>query len=161
MPDNKPEKKKEPKTALDRKFLLTIGLAMAKRGIQSDRAMSIELGRHPDFINRVRNGVQSAPPEAWETLQTKFPEVADSPITNVMAQGGGQAIGTNHGTAIGNIEKLTLDDCRRDLLDALKEVELLRHQLADRDRLLASQDAVIASKDEIISLLRGGYNRPN
>ena len=41
------------------------------------------------------------------------------------------------------------------------ELAQLHAQLADKERLIASLEGTIASKEEIISLLRGGYNRPN
>jgi hypothetical protein len=33
--------------------------------------------------------------------------------------------------------------------------------VAAKDGLLASQEVIITPKEKIISLLRGGYNRPN
>lgn len=145
---------KHPKTELDVKFLAAIQDLMAKRGIRSDRAMSIELGRSPDFLNRVRNGYQSATPEAWDALLSKYPEVRN--ITNTITQNGANSIGNVEGDA-----NYTIADCEKER-DAYKDqVEQLRSQLADKERLIASLEGAIASKEEIISLLRGGYNRPN
>lgn len=47
-----------------------------------------------------------------------------------------------------------LETMRRDAASYQREIELLKGQFD-------SKDTVIASKEEIISLLRGGYNRPN
>lgn len=150
------EDKKGPKTDLDKKFLYVVEQAMSLRGIQSDRAMSIELDRHPNFINRVRNGLQSAPPDAWDALFAKYPAARNISTTNVTATGGGQAIGNVEGDA-----NYTIGDCERDR-DAYKaEVESLRQQLAAKDVIIEGKDALLASKEEIISLLRGGYNRSN
>jgi len=147
-------KKKGPRTDLDKKFLLIVEQAMSKRGIQSDRAMSIELDRHPNFMNRVRNGLQSAPPDAWETLRAKFPTTVESidAITNYIATvGTGQAVGINHGTISQEIDHY--EPKRREgtpyyewhnflfvsaeTYDAMKrEIELLEGQLGDKERII-------------------------
>lgn len=126
--------------------------------------MSTELGYRPDFINRVRNGVQSAPAAAWDALTNKYPETHN--ITNVTANGGGQAVGTVHGDnfyAPTTLEacQLELEQHKRDLANLRAELEKAQQQIASQAALLESKDIVIASKEEIISLLRGGYNRPN
>jgi len=150
---NEQEPDKRPKTDLDEKFISVATQVMQAHGIRSDRAMSIELGYRPDFINRVRNGVQSAPPAAWDALTNKYPETRNI-IT--VTQSGANSIGNVQGDA-----NYTITDCEKER-DAYKEqVEQLRSQLADKDKLIASQEVTIASKEEIISLLRGGYNRPN
>jgi hypothetical protein len=166
MQPDKTENKKGPKTDLDKKFIYVVEQAMSIRGIQSDRAMSIELERHPNFINRVRNGLQSAPPDAWDALFDKYPAARSITTTNVMAQGGGQAVGAVHGD--NHYSSTTLEACqleleqhKRDLAASRGEVEQLRQQVASQAALLESKDALIAAKDETISLLRGGYNRPN
>jgi hypothetical protein len=63
----------------------------------------------------------------------------------------GNVIGTNNGTAIGNVE---LEDCKRGLNEAQREIEYLRGQLK-------MQETVLAAKDETITLLRASFNRPN
>lgn len=165
MPTANSERVRSPKTELDEKFLSVARQVMRTHGITSDRAISLALGRKADFINRVSNGAQSATPEAWDTLLNKYPE-ARSITNNVTAHGGGQAVGTVHGDNI--YAPTTLEACRleleqykRDLANMRAELEKAQQQVADRDRLIASQEATIASKEEIISLLRGGYNRPN
>ncbi|RZK44618.1 MAG: hypothetical protein EOO61_03150 [Hymenobacter sp.] len=146
---------KRPKTELDEKFLLTALQVMKAHGFTSDRAVSIELGYRPDFINRVRNGVQSAPAAAWDALLSKYPEARDL-TTNTITQSGANSIGKVQGDA-----NYTITDCEKER-DAYKgQVEQLRSQLADKERLIASLEGALASKEEIISLLRGGYNRPN
>ena len=119
-------------------------------------AISIELGYRPDFINRVRNGVQSAPAAAWDALLNKYPEARNVTTTNVMAQGGGQAIGNVEGDA-----NYTIGDCEKERDTYKNEVEQLRLQLAAKEDLLAAKDVIIASKEETINLLRASYNRPN
>ena len=54
-----------------------------------------------------------------------------------------------------------LENCKRDLATAEKEVEHLRAQLAAAEALVASKDVTIASKEETISVLRAAFNRPN
>lgn len=156
-------KEKRPKTELDVKFLAIADELMAKQGITKDAAMSRELGRSNEFINRVRNGIQSATPEAWDALLTKFPEARS--ITNVTAHGG-QAVGTIHGDNF--YAPTTLEACqqeleqhKRDLAATRGEVERLQQLVAAKDDLLAAKDALIASKDDTINLLRASYNRPN
>lgn len=128
---------------------------MKAHGITSDRAISLELGRNADFINKVRRGLQSAPADAWDTLLNKYPE-ARNITTNTVTQNGANSIGNVQGDA-----NYTITDCEKER-DAYKDqVEQLRSQLADKDKLIESQAVTIASKEEIISLLRGGYNRPN
>ena len=129
---------------------------MKAHGITSDRAISLELGRNADFINKVRRGLQSAPADAWDALLNKYPEARNITNTNVMSQGGGQAIGTVQGDA-----NYTMSDCEKER-DAYKgELEQLRLHLAAKDELIASKDALIAAKDETINLLKAAYGRPN
>ncbi len=126
--------------------------------------MSRELGRSNEFINRVRNGIQSATPEAWDALLTRFPEAKS--IINVTVHRGGQPTGTTHGDS--HYSPTTLEACqleleqhKRDLANLRAELDKAQQQIASQAALLESKDIVIASKEEIISLLRGGYNRPN
>ncbi|WP_201980413.1 hypothetical protein [Hymenobacter rubidus] len=166
MPSTKNERARGPKTELDEKFLSTARQVMKAHGITSDRAISLALGRKADFINRVSNGAQSATPEAWDTLLNKYPEARSITTTNVMVQGGGQAVGTVQGDNFyipNTLEacQLELEQHKRDLAGVRAENEQLRQQVAAQAALLESKDALIAAKDETISLLRGGYNRPN
>lgn len=165
MPEAKTGKERKPKTELDEQFLSVARQVMKSRGVTTDRAISKELGRHPDFINRVSNGLQSATPEAWDALLNKYPE-ARNITNNVTAHGGGQAVGTVQGDNFyipTTLEacQLELEQHKRDLTTTRAEVEQLKQQVAAKDALLESKDALLASRDEIISLLRGGYNRPN
>ncbi len=125
--------------------------------------MSLALGRSENFLNRVRNGYQSATPEAWSALFNKYPDAQN--ITNVTAHGG-QAVGTVQGDNY--YAPTTLEACqqeleqhKRDLVSARGEAEQLRLQLAAKDDIIAAKDALIASQAETLSLLRGGYTRPN
>lgn len=153
MPPSAESQSKGPKTELDEKFLSIAREVMKPHGIYSDRAISLALGRKPDFLNRVSNGLQSAPPAAWDALLNKYPEARN--ITTI-TQSGANSIGNVQGDA-----HYTIADCEKER-DAYKDqVEQLRSQLADKERLIASLEGAIASKEEIISLLRGGYNRPN
>jgi hypothetical protein len=154
MPSSTEGQSKGPKTELDEKFLFIARQVMKPHGISSDRAISLALGRKPDFLNRVSNGLQSAPPAAWDALLHKYPE-ARNITNNTITQNGANSIGNVEGDA-----NYTITDCEKER-DAYKEqVEQLRSQLADKERLIASLEGAIASKEEIISLLRGGYNRP-
>ena len=134
---------------------MLVSQIMKAERITSERAFSLEFGRGPDFISRIRRGIQSAPADAWDALLNKYPE-ARNITTNTVTQNGANSIGNMHGDA-----HYTITDCEKER-DAYKEqVEQLRSQLADKERLIASLEGTIASKEEIISLLRGGYNRPN
>lgn len=137
MPPSNSDKERKPKTELDEQFLLIARRVMQTRGIKSDRAISLALGRHSDFINRVSKGLQSATPEAWDKLLTDYPEARTT--TNVMAQGG-QAIGTNNGTATQHGAPLPQDGEREDYRtkyeSAQKEIALLTSQLADKERTI-------------------------
>jgi hypothetical protein len=145
-----------PKTEQDEKFLLLVAQIMKAQGIGSERAFSLELERGPDFISRIRRGIQSAPADAWDDLLKKYPESRNITTTNVMSQGGGQAIGNVEGDA-----NYTIGDCEKER-DAYKnEVEQLRQQVASQAALLEAKDVIIASKEETINLLRASYNRPN
>jgi hypothetical protein len=162
MPDSNPGKNRGPKTALDEKFLVIARQVMRSRGITSDRAISLELGRNQDFINRVQNGFQSATPEAWDDLLNKYPEAA-SINQNYNT---GIAIGTNHGTATQNYT--TLADCEKELLACKAQLTEATTKLikAEQERDAFSRELdvmreLVKAKDETISLLRGGYNRPN
>lgn len=54
--------------------------------------------------------------------------------TTLVRNNSGQAIGVNHGTATQN--HITLDDCKKDLATARKEIALLNSQLADKERTI-------------------------
>lgn len=139
MPSLKEGQSKGPKTELDEKFLSIARQVMAPHGISSDRAISLALGRKPDFLNRVSNGLQSAPPAAWDALLNKYPEARN--ITTI-TQSGANSIGNVQGDA-----NYTITDCEKER-DAYKEqVEQLRSQLADKER--------------IIRLLEQSINRPS
>ncbi|MGI4873405.1 MAG: hypothetical protein ACRYFX_19780 [Janthinobacterium lividum] len=58
-------------------------------------------------------------------------------------------------------QTLAQDRLKIALETAEKEIQHLRDHLATKDAMIASQEGALASKEEIISLLRGGYNRPN
>lgn len=148
-----------PRTEQDERFLILVTQIMKSERINSERAFSLEIGRGPDFISRIRRGIQSAPADAWDTLLSKYPEARNISTTNVMVQGGGQAIGNVEGDS--HYHAPTLAVCQQELAAAKTELERLRQQVADQERLIASQAVSLASKEEIISLLRGGYNRPN
>lgn len=155
---------KRPKTDLDEKFISVATQVMKAHGIKSDRAISTELGYRPDFMNRVRNGVQSAPAAAWDALTNKYPEARA--VINVTAQGGGQAVGTINGDnyySPTTLEacQLELEQHKRDLAGLKAKNEQLQQQVVMQTALLESKDALLAAKDETISLLRGSYNRPN
>lgn len=163
MPSTQNPKNKGPKTELDEKFLSIARQIMKSHGINSDRAISLALGRKPDFINRVSNGVQSATPEAWDILFSKYPEARS---INVSVHGSGQAVGTVQGDNY--YAPTTLEGCQQeleqhklDLASTRAELERVQQQLVSQAALLEAKNELIASKDETISLLRGGYNRPN
>lgn len=132
---------KRPKTELDRKFLEYVELIMLDLDLDSDRAMSIELQRHPDFINRVRNGVQSAPPEAWDILLDKykvkinFVWVAEERTNHITG---------NQGSIVTNTQGVTtttttlLPDSEIAAQNDLLKVEIasLRNQLRDKERII-------------------------
>lgn len=150
MPAIKQEKARGPKTELDEKFLSIARQIMKSHGINSDRAISLALGRKPDFINRVSNGVQSATPEAWDALFSKYPEARGITTTNVMAQGGGQAVGINHGTATqhnysadqerlndnNGVDAILLTDTQLLIIELKSHNEQLKSQLADKERII-------------------------
>ena len=156
---------KKPKTELDAKFLAAVAEYMSSKGISSDRAMSIALGRKENFLNRVRNGYQSATPEAWSALLDKYPEAQNITNTTVTSHGG-QAVGTVQGDNIyapTTLEacQLELEQNKRELVSIRAELERAQQQIAAQAALLESKDALIAAKDEMLTFLRGGHNRPN
>ncbi|QNE38591.1 hypothetical protein F1C16_03000 [Hymenobacter sp. NBH84] len=135
------ETEKKPKTEMDQRFIDAVHKLMEELSIDSERAMSIQLGRHPDFINRVKHGIQSAPAEAWDLIlhhgsQVLLIEVKDS--TNTSKKGvslaKGNAIGTNHGIATMNYG--TVADCEKDLRLARERIEQLTSQLQDKERII-------------------------
>jgi hypothetical protein len=157
---NKDSTEKRPKTELDGKFLVTIQELMAKRGIRSDRAMSLELGRSPDFLNRVRNGYQSATPEAWDALFTSFPEARDI-TNNVTADRIGQVIGTNHGIATQNsypADQEKPSDTKQPDIVIMTDTQMLIIELKSHNEQLKSQ---LADKERIIKLLEQSLNKPS
>jgi transcriptional regulator with XRE-family HTH domain len=85
-----------------------------------------------------------------EPLLTPVPS-DQSVTTNVKKNSG--AIQTNTGNArvVNNIE---LEDCKRDL-------EATRKDAAAYQREIVLLQGQLKDKEEIITLLRGGYNRPN
>lgn len=83
------------------------------------------------------------------------PKVA---VTNKKNKGPVQNNTGDHNTITNNVK---LEDCERTLASFKKDVEHLQVQLAAKDDVIASKDALIASQAETLSLLRGGYTRPN
>lgn len=158
LPKNLDREDKGPKTDFDQKFLDAIQRAKSISGIKSDRAMSIELGRHTDFINRVRNGFQSAPADAWDTLIAKFPEVRVVPITLTVTQAGGQAVGINHGTATQNNYSSDQEKPSSKQPDYIltTDTHLLIIELKNSNEQLKSQ---LADKERIIKLLEQSLNK--
>jgi hypothetical protein len=157
---------KSLRSGLDEIFLSLVDRVMKTHGIKSASALSKELGKGVDFISKIRRGLQSAPADAWDALFEKYPETRNITNTNVTSQGGGQAVGTVHGDnhySPTNLEvcQLELEQHKRDLANLRAELEKAQQQIASQAALLDSKDALLASRDEIISLLRGGYNRPN
>lgn len=63
-------------------------------------------------------------------------------------------VGVNHGGTDNFTNNLNIYDCQRELESVYKELAALRRELA-------LQAALLASKDEMLTLLRGGSNRPN
>lgn len=73
-------------------------------------------------------------------------------------------VGTNHGTAYQENSATPVTDMeaiKNKLAIAERELEHLQAQLAAKNDVIASKDALIASQAETLSLLRGGYTRPN
>jgi hypothetical protein len=132
---------KGPRTEQDERFLMLVSQIMKAERISSERAFSLEFGRGPDFISRIRRGIQSAPADAWDALLNKYPEARNTTTTNVMAQGSGQVVGTVHGD--NHYSPTTLQDCQQELAQsqqslaaAQKEIALLTSQLADKERII-------------------------
>lgn len=148
---------KKPRTELDVRFLAIVAEYMSKRGISSDRAMSLALGRSENFLNRVRNGYQSATPEAWGALFDKYPE-AQNTTTNVMAQGGGQAIGTNHGTAT-QYHNAAPGHEETKQVDIILQLENTQVMLLEVKRYAAQLESQLADKERIIKLLEQSLNK--
>ena len=159
LPKNLDKEDKAPKTDFDQKFLDAVQRAKSISGIKSDRAMSIELGRHTDFINRVRNGFQSAPADAWDALLAKFPEARIMPITVTMTQAGGQAVGVNHGTATQNnysADQEKPSDSKQPDMVFMTDTHLLIMELKNSNEQLKSQ---LADKERIIKLLEQSLSK--
>lgn len=99
----------------------------------------------------------------WLLTGEGTPFIGDAPappvaITNKKNKGPVQNNTGDHNNITNNVQ---LEDCERNLASAKKDVEHLQAQLAAKDDVIASKDALIASQAETLSLLRGGYNRPN
>jgi hypothetical protein len=116
-----------------------------------------------DYLEKVVNHIENVNP-MWLTTGKGNPFLGDAPVstqsTTITAPKNKGNIQNNTGSH-NSIGAAPLDDCRRDLAAAQKEVELLREQLAGKDVLLAAKDDLIAAKEEMLSLLRAGHNRPN
>lgn len=86
------------------------------------------------------------------------PVQTGEPLVNYQKNYYGNSIGANHGTATQNHGladyERDLGACRAQLELAQKEVESLRAQLT-------LKDALLSAKEETITLLRGGFSRPN
>jgi transcriptional regulator with XRE-family HTH domain len=77
--------------------------------------------------------------------------------SNQAGNGNSQKVTGNNSPSIsGNHSsiKLTIDDCKQQLLLAQRDVEHLRDQLA-------RADALVESKEQTINLLRARFDRPN
>lgn len=104
-----------------------------------------------DYLEKVMLHFESINP-IWLLTGKEEPFLSGAaPTTNTAHIKNNSGIGINNGSAT---QHITLEACQREL-EAMKrdatsyqrEIELLKGQLED--------------KNEIITLLRGGYNRPN
>ena len=116
----------------------------------------------PEYLAKVINHFGNVSAH-WLLTGNGEPFIGDAPtppvaITNKKNKGPVQNNTGDHNTITNNVQ---LEDCKRDLASTKKDVEHLQAQLAAKDDVIASKDLLIASQNEILSLLRGGYNRPN
>lgn len=114
------------------------------------------------FIEKLIDHIENINPK-WLITGKDEPFIGGAPapsvaITNKKNKGPVQNNTGDHNTITNNLK---LEDCKRDLASTKKDVEHLQAQLAAKDDLIASKDALIAMQAETLSLLRGGYTRPN
>lgn len=115
-----------------------------------------------EYLSKVVNHFSNVSAH-WLLTGVGEPFIGDTPtppvaITNKKNKGPVQNNTGDHNTITNNLQ---LEDCKRDLASTKKDVEHLQAQLAAKDDVIASKDALIASQAETLSLLRGGYTRPN
>jgi hypothetical protein len=97
--------------------------------------------------------------EASTTQTGNFNQAGTSNTQKV--RGNKNNVQNNNGDHATITNTVKLEQCHRDLASSKKDVEHLQAQLAAKDDLIASKDALIALQAETLSLLRGGYTRPN
>ena len=108
-----------------------------------------------DFLTKLTNAFESVN-LSWLLSGNGEPFLPGTTTTNTAHIKNNSGIGINNGTATITLEacQRELESVRKDAASYQREIELLKGQLETKDNL-------IASKDEILSLLRGGYNKPN
>jgi hypothetical protein len=141
QPDKDEPLSKKPRTELDVRFLAIVAEYMSKRGISSDRAMSLALGRSENFLNRVRNGYQSATPEAWGALFDKYPEAQNTTVNELEKH---------------IDDKLTAFASKHDLVIMLENAQIMIVEMKSHNEQLKSQ---LADKERIIKLLEQSLNK--
>jgi hypothetical protein len=98
-------------------------------------------------------------PETGTTQTGNFNQAGTSNIQKV--KGNKNNVQNNNGDHATITNNVKLENCKRDLATAEKEIQHLRDKLVAAEALAASKDVTIAAKEETISLLRATYNRPN
>jgi transcriptional regulator with XRE-family HTH domain len=107
-----------------------------------------------DFLEKILSHFENVNP-IWLITGKGEPFIGEAPVPPVSIANkknkGPVQNNTGNNTITNNIN---LDNCKRDLAAATKEVELLRQQLA-------MAQALLEAKEETLSLLRAGHNRQN
>lgn len=155
------EKSKCPKTRMDEMFISMVETTKGLTNIKSDRLMSKALGQHPNFLSRIKTGVQSVPSTVWDLLHEYWKEngiVGDNPssapfewakglvidsdkhrqhLEEVFANGERAKLEREANPEAYRIKALpTLTDVKQELLVATEKILLLTSQLADKERTI-------------------------
>ena len=155
------EKSKSPKTGMDESFIELIEVTKGQMNIKSDRLMSKALGQHPNFLSRIKTGVQSVPSTVWDlfheywkkndvaggtssSVQFKWAKdlMIDSAkhrqyLEEVFANAERADLEQKANPEAYRIKALTsLTDIKQELLVATEKILLLTSQLADKERTI-------------------------
>ena len=108
---------------MDRCFLEAAQEVMQRHGIASERALSIALKQNPNFISRIKTGVQSVPADVWDSFVHTYE------LQSLSFAPSGPRV--KHETSLAS---MGTDSQNENLLQ--KENEFLRLQILDKVRII-------------------------
>jgi hypothetical protein len=116
----------------------------------------------PEYLAKVLNHFSSINAH-WLLTGNGEPFLNGEPGQQTQANISGEksAVNIAGGKATQHNHNYSISDCEKERDSYKAERDIARAELAGMRQQLEMAQALIAAKDEMLTLLRGGYNRPN